>query len=138
VHRTLHCALSGAPVARAQELSFLCAVRCAPDRHCRLSGAPISRFKKTPPARAEPQALYFSYSLAFSSPSPATSPLRRPQCSGDPVLLSCPRSVSSSGSFSLLSISIEQCTPFSTLVCQIQILMNSCESMWLEMFLYVP
>jgi hypothetical protein len=62
VHRTLHCALSGAPAARAQDLlllcvvrwftrQLLCAVRCAPDRHCRLSGAPISRFKKRPPAR---------------------------------------------------------------------------------------
>jgi hypothetical protein len=135
-HCTVHC-----PVHRSRA--------CKNSLSCALSGVhrtgtvdcpvrPYRVLKKTPPARAEPQALYFSYSLAFSSPSPATSPLRRPQCSGDPVLLSCPRSVSSSGSFSLLSISIEQCTPFSTLVCQIQILMNSCESMWLEMFLYVP
>jgi hypothetical protein len=57
VHRTLHCALSGAPVARAQIHFLLCGVRwfteqllcavwCALDMHCRLSGAPITRFKK--------------------------------------------------------------------------------------------
>ena len=62
MHRTLHCALSGAPAA-ARKISLflcavrwftgqlLCAVRCAPDRHCRLSGVPISRFKKIAPAR---------------------------------------------------------------------------------------
>jgi hypothetical protein len=62
VHRTLHCAMSGAPAAAREVPLFLCAVRwftghllcavrCAPDSHCRLSGVPISRFKKSPPAR---------------------------------------------------------------------------------------
>jgi hypothetical protein len=61
VHRTLHCAMSGAPAAaRLNPISLcavrwftgqlLCAVRCAPDRHCRLSGVPISRFKKSAPS----------------------------------------------------------------------------------------
>jgi hypothetical protein len=107
VHRTLHCATSGAPAAARSNSIFLCAVwwfteqslcaiRCAPDRHCRLSGAPISRFKKRPPARArargQPPSLLSGslLSLAICSPSPATSPHRRPPCSDDPVLLSCP------------------------------------------------
>jgi hypothetical protein len=57
VHRTLHCALSGAPVVRAQIPFLLCVVRwftgqlrctvwCAPDRHCGLSDAPMMCFKK--------------------------------------------------------------------------------------------
>jgi hypothetical protein len=73
VHRTLHCAMSGAPAAARKVPLFLCAVRwftghllcavrCAPDRHCRLSGAPITRFKKQPPARAEPEALWLFFS----------------------------------------------------------------------------
>jgi hypothetical protein len=60
VHRTLHCALSGAPAAtRADPLllcavrwfteQLLCAVRCARDMHCGLSGAPIISFLKVFP-----------------------------------------------------------------------------------------
>jgi hypothetical protein len=55
VHRTLHCAMSGAPAAARYNSTLLCvvrwftgqllcAIRCAPDRHCRLSGAPILGF----------------------------------------------------------------------------------------------
>jgi hypothetical protein len=104
VHQTLHCALSDAPAARAQDLLFLCAVRCAPDRHCRLSGAPILRFKKRPPARNRARGSHFPLcSLALcplailpSSPtisSPAAI-LRRPSA---PLL---PSSLVSSPCFS--------------------------------------
>jgi hypothetical protein len=100
VHRTLHCAMSGAPAAtRANPLllcivwwftgQLLCTVRCAPDRHCRLSGAPITRFKKRPPTRARARDLLLS-PLSGSSllsgdlpSSPATFPHRRSPCSGD-------------------------------------------------------
>jgi hypothetical protein len=104
-HYTVHCPVHR---PRAQELlllcvvrwfteQLLCAVRCAPDRHCRLSGAPISRFKK----RLQPEpserlsvfpTLWLTASLAISTPSPATSPHRRPPCSGDPVLHLLPSS----------------------------------------------
>jgi hypothetical protein len=104
VHRTLHCAMSGAPAAARKIPLFLCAVRwltghllcavrCAPDRHCGLSGVPISRFKKLPPARAGPEAFFFpacarklSVSrrlLSAPGGSPATSRHRRPPTSGD-------------------------------------------------------
>ena len=89
MHRTLHCALSGAPAARARIL-FLCAVRCAPDMYCRLSGAPIMRFKKRPPARPSsqrPPLLIFSLAPLCSLgdfPSPATCSRRRPS-SGETV-----------------------------------------------------
>jgi hypothetical protein len=106
VHRTLHCALSGAPAARAQLPlllcvvrwfigQLLCAVRCAPDMHCRLSGAPVSRFKKRPPNSRLSQKPPFlsipssSPSLWRSKPPLRRSPHRR-QSSGDQVLLSCP------------------------------------------------
>jgi hypothetical protein len=67
-HCTVQCPVHRQPRAKSIFLcavrwftgQLLCAVRCAPDRHCRLSGAPISRFKKRPPARAEPEAHYFS------------------------------------------------------------------------------
>jgi hypothetical protein len=84
VHRTLHCAMSGAPAAARYKSVFLCAVRCAPDRHCRLSGAPISRFKKRPPARdrargsLSPPPAVLSVSLATPSPPPAISLHRWP------------------------------------------------------------
>jgi hypothetical protein len=99
VHRTLHCAMSGAPAAAREVPLFLCAVRwftghllcavrCAPDRHCRLSGVPISRFKKQPPARARPEAIFPWLRSVFSvlgdslrTPSPLLSGglhLRRP------------------------------------------------------------
>jgi hypothetical protein len=102
VHRTLHCARSGAPAARAQirfplcvvrwfTRQLLCAVRCAPDRHCRLSGAPITRFKKRPPARAEPEATSSLSALwLLSAPGDPPPPLitggDRRCCS--PVILS--------------------------------------------------
>jgi hypothetical protein len=76
VHRTLHCAMSGAPAAaRKNPFSLcavrwftgqlLCAVRCAPDRHCRLSGAPISCFKKRPPARPSQRHCFISQPPAY-------------------------------------------------------------------------
>jgi hypothetical protein len=79
VHRTLHCALSGAPDGACRSPfslcvvqwftgQLLCAVRCAPDRHCRLSGAPIMRFlKKALLARARGQDSFFSAPLLSGS-----------------------------------------------------------------------
>jgi hypothetical protein len=95
VHRTLHCALSGAPAARAQDPlllcavrwfteQLLCAVRCAPDRHCRLSDAPIIGFlKKIPTPEPEARHSLSAFSLSVCSlgslrRSPPRSPLRRP------------------------------------------------------------
>jgi hypothetical protein len=80
VHRTLHCAMSGAPAAARKIPLFLCAVRwftgqllcsvrCAPDRHCRLSGVPISRFKKSPPARPSQRLCLTS----LPAPAPSSS-----------------------------------------------------------------
>jgi hypothetical protein len=148
VHRTLHCAMSGAPAA-ARKNSFLlcavrwftgqllCAVRCAPDRHCRLSGAPISRFKKRPPARDRARGsllLPASAPLCLSGGSqhpPATSPLRRPPAiPRRPRAPLLPSSVSSSGSlfpplcFSLSLCFFGLCHP---LVHHFQNLVNSCE-----------
>jgi hypothetical protein len=91
VHRTLHCAMSGAPAAAREVPLFLCAVRwftghllcavrCAPDSHCRLSGVPISRFKKSPPARPS-QGL-----CLFSSPSRKLSVLGDSQRPPSPLL----------------------------------------------------
>jgi hypothetical protein len=79
VHRTLHCALSGAPTGARRSPFSLCAVQCAPDRHCRLSGAPIvSFFKKTfPSPKPEAKALLshptsLSYALGDLTLSPVT------------------------------------------------------------------
>jgi hypothetical protein len=159
VHRTLHCALSGAPAAaRFKSFSLcavrwftgqlLCAVRCAPDRHCRLFGAPISRFKKSPPARDRARGLLLplcsllSDSLATTLSSLITGVHRLRPCSGDldPVLLSCPRSVSSSFSLCLLSLSISLASeaPSSTPLCSFQILVKSCETKLWYVFIYVP
>jgi hypothetical protein len=103
VHRTLHCAMSGAPAAARYKSIFLCAVRwltgqllcavrCASDRHCRLSGAPISRFKKKASSPTEPEAPLFPSRHLFLSvprrPSGDSQPRRRPPLSGHrlPVL----------------------------------------------------
>jgi hypothetical protein len=80
VHRTLRCAMSSAPAARVQDLLFLCAVRCAPDRHCRLSGAPISRFKKASSPRPSQRPSFpsvLSGSLPSGDPTPLSSDLPR-------------------------------------------------------------
>jgi hypothetical protein len=121
VHRTLHCAMSGAPVAaRSNSISLcavrwftgqlLCVVRCAPDRHCRLSGALISRFKKRPPARDRARGSLLLPACALSLcawrflPSPAIS-LHRRRSSGD--LASAPLlSVSSLLPSSAFSLSV--------------------------------
>jgi hypothetical protein len=156
VHRTLHCAMSGAPAAACKIPLFLCAVRwftgqllcavrCAPDRHCRLSGVPISHFKKKrPPARARPEASFFSQpsrqplcSWRFPSP-PATTP--PPAISTGGV---CPRwapatspelfpSVSSSPlpSSSLFSVSKSLCHSLHHPLVQIQISVKSHASNW--------
>jgi hypothetical protein len=149
-HCTVHCPVHR-PRARKNSFSCAllggsrdnyCAVRCAPDRHCRLSGAPISRFKKIASSPKLSQRLSISSLLSVSLLSSDLTPLRRSFSPAAALRRTLPGAhpfppqVSSSGS--LLSISIEQCTPFSTLLCQIQILINSYESMWLEMFLCVP
>jgi hypothetical protein len=123
VHRTLHYALSDAPVVRTQihfllcavwwfNGQLLCAVRCASDRHYSLSGASITRFKKGPPVRDRARGPLFplcSLSLNSSSDSPLhlTSVHRLRPCSGD---LQCSRSASSlplvSCFFPLFSLSI--------------------------------
>jgi hypothetical protein len=147
VHRTLHCALSGAPAVRAQELPFLCAiqgftrqllcsVRCAPDRHCKLSGAPMLHFKKRPPARARAighcLSLFSGSSLLWRS----ALPRRRPPLTGDhraPASSGACAYPSSGEQPKLLlppsSLSVSQCCELlSHLLCQFQILMNPSES----------
>jgi hypothetical protein len=85
VHRTLHCAMSGAPAAARSKSIFLCVVRWLPDSYCALSGVhqtgtvdcpvrPYSFFKKnfsSPRARGQPLLLYLwllSASLAIPLP----------------------------------------------------------------------
>jgi hypothetical protein len=118
VHRTLHCAMSGALAAARSKFIFLCAVRwftgqllcavrCAPDRHCRLSGAPYSVFRKPFPCPS-PRPGSIS-SLATASLGLWRHPLR----SGDPSLtggdlsgdLQCSCFPSLSGEHHLLSLS---------------------------------
>jgi hypothetical protein len=73
VHRTLHCALSGAPAARTDPLfpmccSVVCAVLCAPDVQCRLSSVPITRFKKTASSPSPEPEITFHLSVLWLSP----------------------------------------------------------------------
>jgi hypothetical protein len=151
--------MSGAPAAAHWNSISLCAVRCAPDRHCRLSGVhrtgtvdcpvhPYRVLKKLPPARDWARGSLLPLgsllsgsliSLAIYSPSSATSPHRRPPCSGDTVLLSCPRSVSIPFSLCLSSLSVSLSSkPLFHSLCQTQFPIQFCESMWWEMLLCVP
>jgi hypothetical protein len=132
VHRTLHCAMSGAPAAARANRLRLCAVRCAPDMHCRLSGAPILRFKKTASSPRPSQRLSFPHSLALYPPLAISSPLRQPPlrrrpCSsgGAPAGLPSPL-VSSSRSFPS-SLSVFQCSEllFHSLSAKFNFLSNS-------------
>jgi hypothetical protein len=146
VHRTLHCAMSGAPAAaRADPLllcvvrwftgQLLCAVRCAPNRHCRLSGAPIIGFKNPFPARARGREPFSVSQRCFSLSLEAL-------LSGDlllaggraPVvvlLLGLPSPlVSSSRSFpSFLSLSQLSQASHHPLFAQVQIPSKLCESL---------
>jgi hypothetical protein len=70
VHRALHCALSGAPVERAQIPFVLCAVRCAPDRHYRLSCAHNVFLKNLSPPEPEARQSFSADSLSALAPSP--------------------------------------------------------------------
>ena len=134
MHRTLHCAMSGAPAAARYNTIFLCAVRCAPDRHCRLSGAPISRFKKRPPARPSQRLNFSASSLCSLIPGDSLSPRRRSpttgghhlrRCSGDFGPLSFPPSVSRPlPLFSSPSLSGEQWPLTSPFCATLQILRN--------------
>jgi hypothetical protein len=100
VHRTLHCAMSGAPAATRFKSFFLCAVRwftgqllcvvrCAPDRQCRLSGAPISRFKKSPPARDRARGFLLPLCSLLSISLAIQSRWRLLFLSGDPPAILC-------------------------------------------------
>jgi hypothetical protein len=137
-HCTVQCPVHRLPRAKTP---FSCALSGgSPDSYCALSGVhrtvtvdcpvrPYPVFKKSFPSRARGLALHFSVlcpslslclwrspPLAGDHPSPASTVLRRPR----PVLLSCPRSVSSPFSLCLLSLYFSrQCT---TLVYQFQIL----------------
>jgi hypothetical protein len=132
-HCTVHCPVHR---PRARKNSLSCALSGgSPDSYCALSGVPISCFKKMPPARAEPEALYF-LPLCGSLPSSGDQAL----LSGDhllaggraPVevlLLGLPSLlVSSSPSpLSLIHSSVKLIPP---LECTNQFPIKFCESMW--------
>jgi hypothetical protein len=152
VHRTLHCAMSGASAA-ARYNSFLlcavrwftgqllCAVRCAPDKHYRLSGAPISCFKKRPPARDRARGSLLSVlsdslhllPLAGDLPSPAAT-LQR-SCACDPRSVSSTPLSSPSIPFSLvLCLRGSEALLFPPLFAQFQIPVKSSKSKWWNVF----
>jgi hypothetical protein len=153
-HCTVQCPVHRQPRAK---IPFSCALSGgSPDSYCALSGVhrtgtvdcpvrPYPVFKKSFPSRARGLAFLFSVLPLLSvsgdlPPSPATTPHRRPLFSGDldPVLLSCPRSVSSSflplSSLSL-SVSLGCASPYFHPLCPIQNPGNPNESMWCNVFL---
>jgi hypothetical protein len=152
VHRTLHCALSGAPTARAQELLLLCAVRwftgqllctfrCAPDRQCRLSGAPISRFKKIASNPKPSQRLSISsllcgdHPLLFAHRRPPPSVHRRPPATALVPSSSGEQPCTSPSLFLFVS---RTAGILSTLGLKFQILVKFCESQCMFVCLCAP
>jgi hypothetical protein len=153
VHRTLHCAMSGAPAA-ARKIPFFCALSGgSPDSYCALSGVhrtgtvdcpvcPSRVLKNRPqPDRAEPEALFLLPAAQLSASGdfplagdlhrrpPSPTVLRRslahPSCSPS---VSCSQSSSPSVSFSL---SLWLCT---TPVYPFQISVKSHASSWWFVF----
>jgi hypothetical protein len=139
-HCTVQCTVHRQPRAK---IPFSCALSGgSSDSYCVLSGVhrtgtvdcpvrPYPVFKKSFPSRARGLAFLFSVlplpsvSGDLPPPSPATTPHWRPLFFGDldPVLLSCPRSVSSSLlPLSSLSVSLGCAPPISTLCAQFKIL----------------
>jgi hypothetical protein len=139
VHRTLHCAMSGAPAA-ARSKSFSCAlsgVHRTGTVDCLVR--PYSVFKIPFPCSRPRPGTFFSVrssclcALAVSTPSPASSPLGWPPCSGDPpgIFLGCAplSSLVSTSPLCLPSLSLSlhfsgQCSPLHPFCAQFQFLSN--------------
>jgi hypothetical protein len=149
-HCTVQCPVHRQP--RAQN-PFSCALfGGSPDSYCALSSVhrtgtvdcpvrPYHVLKKSPPARSQARGFsvpLFSLSLAISTPSPVTTPLRRslhrrrPSASPLPSLVSIPFSLFPP--FSLSSCHQRSSSLF-TLLCPIQNPVNSSESKWCNVFL---